>query len=42
MGNFYGAGARTLQDKFDTRRLADKEMKLIIHDEITDEDRAFI
>jgi len=42
MSNFYGAGARTLQDKFDTRRLADKEIKLVIHHGITDEDRAFI
>jgi predicted pyridoxine 5'-phosphate oxidase superfamily flavin-nucleotide-binding protein len=42
MANFYGTGARILQDKFDTRRLADKETTLIIHNEITDEDRAFI
>src|SRR5262245_56888232 len=42
MSNFYGAGARSLQDKFETRRLADKESQLIIHDEITNEDRAFI
>jgi predicted pyridoxine 5'-phosphate oxidase superfamily flavin-nucleotide-binding protein len=42
MNDFYGPGARCLQDKFDTRRLADKETELIIHDEITEEDRAFI
>jgi predicted pyridoxine 5'-phosphate oxidase superfamily flavin-nucleotide-binding protein len=42
MSTFYGKGARTLQDKFDTRRLADKETELIIHDEITDKDLAFI
>ena len=42
MSTFYGTGARTLQDKFDTRRLADRETELIIHDEITDADLAFI
>jgi predicted pyridoxine 5'-phosphate oxidase superfamily flavin-nucleotide-binding protein len=42
MSDFYGTGSRTLQDKFDTRRLADRETKLIIHNAVTDEDRAFI
>ena len=42
MSDFYGTGPRRLQDKFDTRRLADKEIELIIHNEITDGDRAFI
>ena len=42
MSDFYGTGARALQDRFDTRRLADKETGLIVHADITDADRAFI
>lgn len=42
MSNFYTEGARKLQDQYDTRRLADREVDLIVHDRITDEDKAFI
>jgi predicted pyridoxine 5'-phosphate oxidase superfamily flavin-nucleotide-binding protein len=38
---FYGPGARALQDRFDERRLADRVARLV-HDRITDDDRAFI
>lgn len=35
-------GARELQDRFDTRRLADRIEDLLVHDRITSEDAAFI
>jgi predicted pyridoxine 5'-phosphate oxidase superfamily flavin-nucleotide-binding protein len=38
---FYGPGARRLQDELDTRRLADR-VKRLAHDTISDDDRAFI
>lgn len=38
----YGASARELQDRFDTRRLADALVQVIVHDELTDADRDFI
>ena len=38
----YGDTARTLQDRFDTRRLADALLQVIVHDELTDADQAFI
>lgn len=38
----YGASARDLQDRFDTRRLADALVQVIVHDELTEADRAFI
>jgi uncharacterized protein len=38
---FYPPGARSLQDRFDERRLADRVAHLV-HDRFTDEDRAFI
>lgn len=41
MTDFYGDGARGLQDAFDTRRLADRVERLR-RDALTDDDRAFI
>jgi uncharacterized protein len=38
----YTAAARQLQDRFDTRKLADVELAVIVHDELTPQDRAFI
>lgn len=42
MGTLYGPRHRTLQDRFDTRRIADKIETLAIHTEITDLDKLFI
>ena len=44
MGDMYHAGNRTLQDRFDTRRLADRlaERAAERSRQITDDDRAFI
>ncbi len=39
--DFYGPGARQLQDEHDTRRLADRVGRLV-HEELDDSDRAFI
>ena len=38
----YHDGSRALQDRFDTRRLADRIEDRIVHDQIDDGDRAFI
>jgi predicted pyridoxine 5'-phosphate oxidase superfamily flavin-nucleotide-binding protein len=38
----YHEGSRELQDRFDTRRLADRIEERIVHDQIDDGDRAFI
>jgi uncharacterized protein len=38
----YHDGARELQDRFDTRRLADRLEQVKVHETITAEDRAFI
>ncbi len=35
-------GSRELQDRFDTRRLADRIESRLVHDHITEHDRAFI
>jgi hypothetical protein len=42
MSRLYGARHRELQDRFDTRRLADGVEQRIVRTEITDEHRAFI
>lgn len=39
---FYNEGSRTLQDRFDSRRLADRLEQVTIRRAFTDEDRAFI
>jgi uncharacterized protein len=38
----YQRGSRELQDRFDTRRLADRLDDVIVHDRFTDHDAAFI
>src|SRR5690349_562021 len=40
--NFYHPGSRDLQDRFDTRRLADRLEERVVTDTIDDEDRAFL
>jgi predicted pyridoxine 5'-phosphate oxidase superfamily flavin-nucleotide-binding protein len=40
--DLYHGGSRSLQDRFDTRRLADRIEEVLVHDTIDDEDRAFI
>src|SRR5262245_11519491 len=42
MSKLYGDGARQLQDRFDTRRLADRIEERLVRAEIPDDDRAFI
>ena len=42
MSGFYHEGARELQDRFDTRRLADRLEEVKVRDRIGDSDRAFI
>lgn len=42
MTELYHDGARALQDRFDTRRLADRLEQVKVHDTITPGDRAFI
>ena len=43
MSSSYHAGSRTLQDRFDTRRLADRlDERFLSHPVIDAEDRAFI
>ena len=42
MGTLYGINQRTLQDRFDTRRLADKVEQLVVQPEVSDIDKAFI
>ena len=42
MRSVYHGGSRELQDRFDTRRLADRIEERIVHDAIDDDDRAFI
>lgn len=40
--SFYGEGHRRLQDRFDSRRIADRLEAVTLHDEFTAGDRAFI
>jgi hypothetical protein len=42
MRGVYHGGSRELQDRFDTRRLADRIEERIVHDAIDADDRAFI
>lgn len=42
MTSSYHDGNRRLQDRFDTRRLADRMKEVVIRDLISDKDRAFI
>ena len=38
----YHEGSRQLQDRYETRRLADRLVEVVVHDAFTDADRAFI
>jgi uncharacterized protein len=38
----YHSGSRSLQDRFDTRRLADRIEERLVRDHLTDDDRQFI
>ena len=42
MSLHYSHEARALQDRFDTRRLADRLVQVTVHDRFTPDDRAFI
>jgi predicted pyridoxine 5'-phosphate oxidase superfamily flavin-nucleotide-binding protein len=42
MADLYHEGSRQLQDRFDSRRIADRLEQVTLHDELTDNDRAFI
>ena len=42
MASGYHGGSRSLQDRFDTRALADRIDGLLVHDTISEGDRAFI
>jgi hypothetical protein len=42
MSGLYGESHRKLQDRFDTRRLADRLHERIVHDRLTRKERAFI
>ena len=38
----YNDGSRELQDRFDSRRIADRLEEVTVHDRFTDDDRAFV
>src|SRR5437764_14528028 len=38
----YNDGSRELQDRFDSRRIADRLEQITVHDRFSDDDRAFI
>lgn len=42
MSSMYHAGSRALQDRYDTRRLADRLEEVTVHHAFTDADRQFI
>ena len=42
MTDLYGRAQRDFQDRFDTRRLADRVGQIIIHSTVDETDRAFI
>ena len=42
MATMFGDEHRQLQDRFDTRRLADRIENLLVHDTFSDDDRTFI
>ncbi len=42
MSDFYHAGHRTVQDQFDSRRIADRLEEVTLHDTFTRSDKAFI
>jgi predicted pyridoxine 5'-phosphate oxidase superfamily flavin-nucleotide-binding protein len=42
MTDMYHRGSRQLQDRFDSRRIADRLEQVTVHDTFTDDDRAFV
>lgn len=42
MDSLYGEAQRSLQEKFEARKLADKVEAVIVHDEVADDEKAFI
>jgi hypothetical protein len=38
----YHEGSRALQEKFDSRRIADRLEEVTVHTEFTDDDKAFV
>jgi predicted pyridoxine 5'-phosphate oxidase superfamily flavin-nucleotide-binding protein len=42
MDEMYHEGNRELQERFDTRRLADRIENLLVHDTFTDRDKGFV
>jgi predicted pyridoxine 5'-phosphate oxidase superfamily flavin-nucleotide-binding protein len=42
MTDMYHGGSRQLQDRFDSRRIADRLEQITVHDTFTDDDRAFV
>ena len=40
--SMYHDGSRQLQDRYATRKLADRLVEVVVHDTFTDADRAFI
>jgi uncharacterized protein len=42
VNDLYGSGPRALQDRFDTRRLADRIGERLVRDHLSDDDRAFV
>src|SRR5712692_1021972 len=42
MTDMYHGGSRQLQDRFDSRRIADRLEQVTVHDTFTDDDRAFV
>lgn len=42
MATMFHDGSRDLQDKFDTRRIADRIEDLLVHDAFTEDDAAFV
>jgi predicted pyridoxine 5'-phosphate oxidase superfamily flavin-nucleotide-binding protein len=42
MSDFYKSASRGLQDHFNSRQLADRLEEMIVHEEITEQDREFI
>jgi predicted pyridoxine 5'-phosphate oxidase superfamily flavin-nucleotide-binding protein len=42
MSDMYHGGSRELQDRYDTRRLADRLAAIKVHDRFTADDRAFV
>jgi predicted pyridoxine 5'-phosphate oxidase superfamily flavin-nucleotide-binding protein len=42
MADMYNDGSRELQDRFDSRRIADRLEQITVHDQFSNEDRAFV